>query len=98
MNHNGAMVLIVRPNIGKIEAFGEVVVDLHGTQLPLSSDHVLHHEVDFRSVKSRFAKFLHIINVQCSYSLSKCLFGFVPTFRVTYILVGIRVSRLTRTR
>ena len=93
MNHNGAMVLIVRPNIGKIEAFGEVVVDLHGSQLPLSSDHVLHHEVDFRPIKCGFTDFFLIVHIEGLDRLTKGILSFVPGFGVSYVFIRLRVSQ-----
>ena len=58
MNHDGSVLLPVCTNVREIEALGQVVVYLNGSELPLAANHIANHEVDFGAVECRFAGLL----------------------------------------
>ena len=62
MDHDGPVVLVVGSDVGKIESFGKVIVDLNGAQLPFPANDALDHEIDFWPVKSGFSQFFFIID------------------------------------
>ena len=45
---------IVLADVLQLESFGQVVVELHGAQLPLSADAIAHHEVRLGPVERSF--------------------------------------------
>ena len=51
VNHHRTMLLVVISDILELETLREVVVYLDCTKLPLSSDGILHHEVELRSIE-----------------------------------------------
>ena len=64
VNHHRAVRLVVGADVFEAEALGQVVVDLHGAELPFAADDILHHEVDLRSVEGRFPRLLGKIRTQ----------------------------------
>ena len=58
MDHHRSMQFSVSSLVGRIEALREVVIHLDGSQLPFATDDVFDHEVNFRTVESRFTFFL----------------------------------------
>ena len=58
MDHHGPVLRIVRPGVGQPKPLREVVIHLHGAQLPLPTNHILHHKINLRTVKRRFARLL----------------------------------------
>ncbi len=57
MNHHWPVRRVVGTDVGKIEAHGQIVVHLHGAELPFATDHVLDDEIDFRTVEGSFTRF-----------------------------------------
>ncbi len=57
VNHHGAVLLVVGACVLELEAFGKVVVDLNGSQLPATAKGVLYHEVELGTVECGFAIF-----------------------------------------
>ena len=55
VDHHGAVRVIVSADVFQLEPLGQVVVELHGAELPLAADAVAHHEVDLRPVERRLA-------------------------------------------
>ena len=47
---------VVRADVLQLEALGQVVVELHGAELPLAADAVADDEVDLRPVERRLAR------------------------------------------
>ena len=58
VDHHRAVRLVVGADVVEVEALGELVVDLHGAELPLAADDVLDDEVDLRPVERGFAGLL----------------------------------------
>ena len=58
MDHNWNMLLAIGSRVGKFKALREIEIYLNGSELPLPSQDIFYHEVDFRTVESRLAKFL----------------------------------------
>ena len=57
VNHHRTVLFVVLTSIFELEAFGEVVVHLDGTELPTASEGILHHEVEFGAVECGFTIF-----------------------------------------
>ena len=57
VNHHGTVLEVVCTRVFEFKAFGQVVVHLDGTQLPTTSECVLHHKVELRTVEGCFAVF-----------------------------------------
>ena len=49
------MRLVVGADVIQIESLGQLVIDLHGAELPLAADHVADDEVDLRAVERGLA-------------------------------------------
>ncbi len=56
VNHDGAVLLVVAAGVFELEAFGQVVVDLDGAELPAAAEGVLDHEVELGAVECCLAK------------------------------------------
>ena len=50
--------LLSAPMYCRSETLRQVIIDLHGAQLPLAANHIAHHEIDFGAVKGGFTDFL----------------------------------------
>ena len=57
MDHHRRLLGVVLSGIFELEAHGEVVVHLNGSQLPATADGILHHEVELGSVEGSLAQF-----------------------------------------
>src|ERR1017187_8893944 len=55
VHHHRTMRPIVWTDVGEIEAFGQVVVQLDGAKLPFPADDVLHKKINLWPVESGFA-------------------------------------------
>ena len=64
VDHDRAMRLVVGPRVGEVEPLGQAVVDLDRSQLPLTADDVLDHEIDLGPVKSGLAGLLVDTDIQ----------------------------------
>ena len=51
MNHDRTVLLVVATDIFKLKTLRKVVVHLDCTELPLSSDRILYHEVELRALE-----------------------------------------------
>src|SRR5688572_3742770 len=60
VKHDGTMLTVVLTDVSQIEAFGCVVVELNGSELPLTTDAVGDFEIDLVSVK-RSVPWFHFI-------------------------------------
>ena len=79
VNHVGAMALTVAADIGHIEAFRQIEVELNRRGLPLPSDRILDFQVDFRTVK-RAAAFVDLaFEPRLFHGLVQRLQGLLPT-------------------
>ena len=92
VDHDRSVGLVVSTGVFEFEAFGEVVVELDGTELPMSADAIADHEVGFGPVEGRFA--LGGGEVQAGFyeDLSKGRFGFLPVLFATDVFVAFGIS------
>lgn len=60
VDHHGDVGLSICAGVGEIEAHGQDVIDLHGAELPLAAQHVLHDKVDLRAVERCLTRFLGV--------------------------------------
>ena len=63
MDHDRTVILIVGTYIRKIKPFWQIIIDLHGAQLPLSANYIFYNEIDFRAIKRCLTKLLLIFNI-----------------------------------
>ena len=64
VDHHRAMLLAVRPDVGKVKALGQVHVQLDGAALPGAADGILEVEVDLRAVEGAVALVDHVFHAQ----------------------------------
>ena len=55
MDHDWAVGLVVGTDVFELEAFGQDVIELDGSELPLSAEAVAHEEVGLWAVEGGFA-------------------------------------------
>ena len=91
VDHHRAVRLVVGADVAQVEADRQVVVDLHGAELPLAADHVLNDKVDLRAVEGGLAGLLGEGHTQGLGGRTAGVFSFVPVFRVARVLVGIGI-------
>ena len=93
VDHHRAVHLAVASLVGQVEALRQVVVHLNGAELPLASDDVLDHEVNFGSVEGRFTGLLGPGHAEAFRRITAGLFGLVPAGRVADVLRRVRVAK-----
>src|SRR5690606_24235098 len=89
VNHHRTVQFVIRSFIGKVESLRQVVIHLNGSQLPLATQRVLHHEVEFRSVESCFSIFDYGIQTFVASRIDDRIFCFFPVFLATYIFIAV---------
>ena len=89
VNHYRAMGAIVLADVAEIESLWEVVVDLHGAELPVTTDDVFDHEVDLWSIEGGFAEFFAVFDTESLHGLTKGVFGFLPVFVRTDVFAAV---------
>ena len=92
VNHDRTMRLIVRADVAEVESHGEVVVNLHGAELPFSADDVADDKVDFWAVESGFAGLFGERDVEGLGGVATRCFGFVPDLGFAGVFIGVRVT------
>ena len=86
VDHDRTMLLVVASDILELEALRKVVVDLDCTELPLSSDSVLYHEVEFRAVECSLTIFNYCIKSFFLSRLDDCSLCLCPILVCSDIL------------
>ena len=89
VNHHRAMFLIVSACVFKLEALWKVIINLDCSQLPTSSNCVLHHEVEFRTIECGFAIFHTGFKTFFFACLNNGLLGMFPILFRTDIFVTV---------
>src|SRR5690606_24691842 len=88
-----AVRLVVGADVLQAKTLREDVVDLHGAELPLAADEVLHDEVDLRAVEGGLARLGGVGNAErCGGALEGAPGG-VPELRIADELVAVRVAQ-----
>ena len=90
VDHDRAVQLVVGALVGQVEPFGQIVVHLDGSQLPLAADGVAHHEVELRTVEGRFAVFDRGFQSLLLRGTDDRLLGLLPVFVRTDVLFAVR--------
>ena len=89
VDHHRCLLRIVLVSIFQLEALGQVVVHLDGTQLPATANGILDHEVEFRSIEGSLAC-LHLgVQALLLTSLYNGLLCQCPVLVGTYILLVV---------
>jgi len=86
VHHDRAMRFVIRPNVGKIESFGQIVIHLHRPQLPFAADHVPDQKIDLRPVEGGFARGFHVSDAQAFHRVAQRVLRLVPIGRIPDIL------------
>ena len=85
------MLLVIRTGIFQLEALRQVIIHLNRTQLPTTTDRILHHEVQLRTIESS----LTILDLRRQALLLTCLhdrlLSLLPVLVATDILLTIRL-------
>src|SRR5580698_2285640 len=80
MHHDRLVALAVFADIFKLEARGQIEVELHGRELPQATEHVDQLDIDLWTVKRRFAGdgfVRNILTIQHIFQRADCEFPFV---------------------
>ena len=94
VNHDGTVLLVVASGVFEFEAFGQVVIDLNGAQLPAAADGVFDHEVKFGTVEGSLTSFLACRKSLLFAGFDDGLFGFGPNLVATdVLLLVVRVTQ-----
>ena len=88
VNHDWSVRRVVVADVLQVEAFGQVVVELHGPQLPLATDRVADHEVRLRSVERGLSFTLGEFEAGLLKDFAEDTLGLIPQFVGADILVG----------
>src|SRR5271165_5265881 len=80
MDHHGPPRGIVRCDIGESEPLGQVIIHLHGSELPLPPDHVFNNKINLWTVKRRFAAFFGKGHSERLDAFAKSFLRSVPLF------------------
>ena len=94
MDHDRAVLFVIRAFVGQVETLRQVVVHLDRTELPLAADGVLDHKIKFRAIKGSFAQFDHRRKPFFRRRLDDRGLGLVPVFvRTDVLLLVVRVAQ-----
>ena len=93
MDHHRPVRAIVGADIFQVEAFGQVVIELHGAKLPFPADAVADHEVDLRAVERGFPLLGCVVHAQALDDLHQSLLGRVPVFVAADVLGALRIAQ-----
>ena len=94
VDHDRAMLLVVRPFVSQVETFGQVVIHLDRSELPLAADRIAHHEIQLRPVEGGLTEFDGRIQSLFGGRLDDRLFGLVPVFvRADVLLLVVRIAQ-----
>ena len=93
VDHHRTVRLVVLPRVGEVEADGQVVVDLHGAELPRTTDHILHNKVDLRAVERSLAWLLAERDTERLCSVAAGLLSFIPVCRIADVLRSVRIAQ-----
>ena len=89
VDHHGAVFAVVGAHVFQLKALRKVVINLHGSQLPTTSDGVAHHEVELGTVERGFAQFHHRFKAFFFGHFLDGFLRFVPIFLGADVLAGI---------
>ena len=87
--HDRSLLLVVLVGVLQLEALGQVVVHLDGTQLPTTADGILDHEVQLRTIEGCLAVFYLGVQSLLLASLLDSFFSQCPVFVRTHILLVV---------
>ena len=92
MNHHRPMILSIASLVPQIKSFREIVIDLNGSKLPLTSDNVFDNEINFRPIERCLSLFFGPIDPKFCSSRTACLFRSIPAFGLTDVFVSVWIS------
>ena len=92
MDHDGAMLLIVRTDVAEVKAFRQIIVHLYGAELPFTANHVLDHKVDLGTIESGFTGLFNEVDIESLRGLAECFFGHIPFLGIAHVFCRIRIA------
>ena len=72
---------------------GEVVVDLHGAELPFAADDILHHEVDLGAVERGLARLFGKGHAEAGGRIAAGFFRLVPIRGIAGVLGAVGIAQ-----
>ena len=92
VDHDRNVRLIIRAYVAEIKALREIVIHLHGAELPVAADDVFDDEVDLRAVESGFAGLLDVVDAENLNGFAESGFSLVPVRRIADVFVRIGIT------
>ena len=89
MNHHRSLLRVILSGIFQLETLWQVVIHLDGTQLPTTTDGILYHEVELRTIEGSLANFLTSLKTLLLASLADSVLALFPNLISTDILLCI---------
>ena len=93
VDHHGTVGLVVGADVFKLKSFGQIVVELDGSQLPFSPDAISDDEVGLRPVERGFTRLGLRLDAQLTANIDKGALRFVPTFFASHILGVVGIAK-----
>ena len=89
VDHHRGLLRVVLSGVLQLEALREVVVDLDRTELPLTTDGILNHEVELRTIEGSLTELLVGVETLLLTSLTDSVLALLPDLVRTDILVSV---------
>ena len=89
MNHHRSLLRVILGSILQLETLWQVVIHLDGTQLPTTTDGILYHEVELRTIEGSLANLLTSLKTLLLASLADSILALFPNLIRTDILLCI---------
>jgi len=94
VNHDGPVLAVIGPDIRDVESLGQIVVELHGAELPFPAERILDHEVELRPIEGCLARDFVGVKLHLFSGLTNGLFCLVPVcILARVLLVVLRVAQ-----
>src|SRR5579883_288570 len=93
VDHDRPMRRVVLADVLQAKALGQVVIELHGAELPFSANAIAHHEIGFGTVECRFALLGGVIHAARLDEGKQGLLGLLPVLCLANVLVALRIAQ-----
>src|SRR5438445_5322676 len=90
VNHHRPVRAVIGADVFQVKELGQVVVKLHGAELPLTADAIAHDKVDLRSVERGLALLRGVLHAEAADDVHKNALGVVPVILTAHILAAPR--------
>ena len=89
MDHHRGLLGVILSGVLKLEALREVIVNLNRSELPFTTDSILHHEVELRTIEGSLTKLLVGMKAFLLTSLTDSVLTLLPDLVGADVLVGV---------